>query len=88
MKAPALESPLGQKSIKNRLILDGSIDDVPSEDLFGLAYDDEEEPDDFGGVDILQGFQKIGGNQHAVPCAKRLLRPSLGARSHTGPSRF
>ena len=81
-KFHALESPLGQKSSKNPLIWDGSLDDVPKEDLFGLEYDDED-PDDFGGVDILQGFQKIGGNQHAVPPAKRLSRPNLGARSHT-----
>ena len=83
VKSPILESPLGQKSIKSPLVWGSNFDDVPKEDLFGLDYDDEE-PGDFGGVDILQGFQKIGGNQHTV---KRLSRPNL-ARSHTGPSRF
>ena len=86
-KALILESPLRQKSGKDRLIWDSSIDDAPKEDLFGLEYD-QEEPDDFGGVDILQGFQKIGGTQRAVPSAKRFSRPVLGGRSHTGPSRF
>ena len=86
VKASAFESPLGQKSSKNPLVWGGNLDDVPKDDLFGLEYDDEE-PDDFGGVDILQGFQKIGGSQHTGVSAKRLSRPSLGARSHTFPSR-
>ena len=89
-KAPALESPLGQKSSKTLLGWGSNLNDlsdVPKEDLFGLEYDDEE-PDDFGGLDILQGFQKIGGNQHTGSCAKRLSRPNLGARSHTGHSHF
>ena len=86
--ALALESPLGQKSSKNAPLVWGSIlAEVPKEDLFDLEYDDEE-PDDFSGVDILQGFQKIGGNQHAGPSAKRFPKPTLGARSHTRPSRF
>lgn len=83
VKSPILESPLGQKSIKSPFAWGSNFDDVPKEDLFGLEYDDEE-PGDFSGLDILQGFQKIGGNQHI---AKRLSRPSL-ARNHTGPSRF
>lgn len=83
----AFESPLGQKSSKDSLVWASNLDDVPKEDLFGLEYDDEES-DDFGGVDILQGFQKIGGNQRTGPSAKRVSRPTLGARSHTGPSRL
>ena len=86
-KASALDSPLGQKSSQKSLVWDSKLDDVSKEDLFGLEYDDEE-PDDFGGVDILQGFQKIGGNQHAILSAKRPSRPNLGARSHTVSSRF
>ena len=87
VKAPILESPLGQKSNKTPSIWVGNLNEVPKEGLFGLEYDNDE-PDDFGGVDILQGFQKIGGNQRTGPSAKRLSRPSLGARSHTGPSRL
>lgn len=83
----AFESPLGQKSSKDSLVWASNLDDVPKEDLFGLEYDDEES-DDFGGVDILQGFQKIGGNQRTGPSPKRVSRPTLGARSHTGPSRL
>ena len=87
VKAPALESPLGQKSSRNTIVWDSRHDNVSKEDLFGLKYDDEE-PDDFGGVDILQGFQKIGDSQHAALSTKRPPRPSLGIRSHTGPSCF
>ena len=76
----AFESPLGQKSSKTPLVWDSSLDDVSKEQLFGLEYD-EVEPDDVGGVDILQGFQKIGGNQHTVSSTKRLSRPNLEARS-------
>lgn len=85
--APAYESPLGQRSTKNSLVWGSNVDEVPKEDLFGLEYDDEES-DDFGGLDILQGFQKIGENHRAGPSAKRVSRPNLGARSYTGPSRF
>ena len=82
--APAWDSPLGQKSNRTPHHWDSNIDDVSKEDLFGLEYD-EEEPDDFGGVDILQGFQKIGGNQHPGTSVKKVSRPTLGSRSHTGP---
>ena len=80
----ALESPLEQKSRKTPLLWVSNCDDVPKENLFGLEYDDEE-PDDFSGVDILQGFQKIGGSQHIDPSAERLSRPTLG---HLSPSRL
>lgn len=86
VETTALESPLRQKSARNPLVWESNLDGVPKEDLFGLDYDGEE-PDDSGGVDILQGFQKIGGNQHDGPSAGR-LRPNLGARSHTSPSRL
>ena len=76
-KAPVLESPLGQKSSRNPNIWDSSLDDASKEGIFGLE-NDEEEPDDFGGVDILQGFQKIGGSQHALPSTKRFSRPNMG----------
>ena len=84
VRFPALESPLGQKSRKTPLLWVSNCDNTPKENLFGLEYDDEE-PDDFSGVDILQGFQKIGGNQHIDPPAERLLRPTVG---HLSPSRL
>ncbi|KAL9132401.1 MAG: hypothetical protein Q9175_006426 [Cornicularia normoerica] len=87
VQAPALESPLWQKSSKTPLLWGSNVDDVSKEDWVGLESDDEE-PDDFSGVDILQGFQKIGGNLHMGPSAERSSRPNLGARSHTGPLRF
>lgn len=82
-KTPNLNSPLQQKFNKSPLAF-GSINDADmKEDLFGLDYLDDEEPDDFGGVDILQGFQKIGGNQNIPPSAKESSRPPLGSRSQT-----
>ena len=77
------ESPLKQKSSKSPLRFGSNIDDLPKEDLFGLDFLDENEPDDFGGVDILQGFQKIGGNKPAAVAPKKAVRPSMGERSRT-----
>lgn len=85
-KMPAFESPLKQKSTKSGLVFDSSLEDTSKEELFGLDFQDEEELDDFGGLDILQGFQKIGGNQGLMASTKKGSRPGLGARSHT--SRF
>ena len=85
-KTPAFESPLKQKSTKSPLAFDSSLEDTSKEELFGLDLHDEEELDDFGGLDILQGFQKIGGNQSLTASTKKGSRPALGARSHT--SRF
>ncbi|KAI4155420.1 MAG: hypothetical protein L6R39_001236 [Caloplaca ligustica] len=53
---------------------------------FDIFADEDEEQDDFGGLDLLQGFQRIGRNDKATPKAKKVTRPALGARSHT--SRF
>lgn len=80
--ASSFDSPLQQKSTKSALVFDSNFEDVAKEDLFGLDYLEDEEPDDFGGLDILQGFQKIGGSQNV---AGRSPRPPLAAR-HT--SRF
>ena len=85
-KTPAFESPLKQKSTKSGLAFDSSLEDTSKEELFGLDFHDDEELDDFGGLDILQGFQKIGGNQSLMTSTKKGSRPALGARSHT--SRF
>ncbi len=87
-KTPYLESPIRQKSQKSPCkppAFDTNPDDVSKEDLFSLDLYVDDEPDDFGGLDILQGFQKIGGNKTAKS-AKKSPRPALGARSQT--SRF
>ena len=87
-KTPYLESPIRQKSHKSPCkspAFDNNLDDVSKEDLFGLDLLVDDEPDDFGGLDLLQGFQKIGGNKIIKP-AKNSPRPALGSRSQT--SRF
>ena len=86
LKTPTFDSPLKRKSSNSPLAFGANLDEVPKEDLFGLDLLDDEEPDDFGGLDILQGFQKIGGNQNLLPPANKASRPALGSRSHT--SRF
>lgn len=86
LQVPAFESPLKQKSSKTPLRFGIGIDDSSKEDLFDLAFLEDDEPDDFGGLDILQGFQKIGGNRPPAVPAKKAARPALNARSHT--SRF
>ena len=85
-KTPAFDSPLKQKSTRSALVFDNSLEDTSKEELFGLDFHDDEELDDFGGLDILQGFQKIGGNQSLTASTKKGSRPALGTRSHT--SRF
>ncbi len=82
----AFESPLKQKSSKSPLRFGSDIEDLPKEDLFSFDIFDDDEPDDFGGLDILQGFQKIGGTKPGAAPTKKTSRPSLGSRSHT--SRF
>lgn len=83
-----LESPIRQKSQKSPCkspAFDTNLDDVSKEDIFSLDLYVDDEPDDFGGLDILQGFQKIGGNKNPKS-AKKSSRPALGARSLTSRS--
>jgi len=87
LQAPVHDSPLKQKSSKSPLALGSKLADSAKEDFFGIGLlDDDDEPDDYGGLDILQGFQKIGGNQNPAAGPNKSSRPVLGARSHT--SRF
>ena len=86
LKAPTFDSPLKRKSSNSPLAFGVELEEVPKEDLFGLDLLDDEEPDDFRGLDILQGFQKIGGSKSLLPPTNKASRPALGARSHT--SRF
>ena len=84
LKIPSFDSPL-QRKLPSSGIFDNDFDEFAKEDMFGLDLLEDEEPDDFGGLDILQGFQKIGGN-HNPNSAKKSSRPPLAARSYT--SRF
>ena len=84
-KTPYLESPIRQKSQKSPCkspAFNSSLDDVSKGDLFNLDLFVDDEPDDFGGLDILQGFQKIGGTKN-LNWVKRSPRPALGAKSQT-----
>ena len=56
-----VNSPLQQKSNHPGSLKFNDLDDEAKEDFFDLDFFEDEEPDDFGGLDILQGFQKIGG---------------------------
>ncbi|KAL8964693.1 MAG: hypothetical protein Q9197_006841 [Variospora fuerteventurae] len=50
---------------------------------FDSFAEEENEIDDPGRLDILLGFQKIGGNHYATPNMKKAARPVLGPRGHT-----
>lgn len=77
---PSCTSSPQQKSNKASLETHDNFKDVEKEELFGLDYLDDEDSDDFGGLDILQGFQKIGGSHNSSGHVGRSPRP---ARSHT-----
>ncbi|KAI9881360.1 MAG: hypothetical protein M1830_003367 [Pleopsidium flavum] len=64
LKAPALNSHLRQKSPSKSPVFGAAVFGMPQDDLFGVdLFTDEDPANYFGGVDILQGFQKIGGKQ-------------------------
>ena len=87
LSAPFLESPVRQKSPSKSPAYDSNIINFPKDDFFGLDFFADEDADDFGGLDILQGFQKIGEKDKENVSAKRVMaRPPLGGRSVT--SRF
>ena len=83
LNTPYLKSPTRQRSPLKSILLDKEAANTDKEDLFGLDLLDEDEPEDLGSLDLLQGFQKIGGQKHATPSAKKPSRPALGARYHT-----
>ena len=92
-KTPYLDSPIRPQKAATKLHLndahdESTYDNAENEAFFNLDFlaNENDEQDDFGGLDILQGFQKIGRNQNQTPKAKKTGRPPLGARSHT--SRF
>jgi hypothetical protein len=57
-------------------------------EFFGLDFFNASEETDFGGIDLMQGFQKIGDKENeAIGKRKdKAGRPPFGARSAT--SRF
>ena len=83
LRAPYLDSPIRRGSPPKTTGLDENGTGDDKEDLFGLEYLDDEDVDEFSGLDLLQGFQKIGGQKNTIFSAKKPARPSLGSRSHT-----
>ncbi|MCJ1318362.1 hypothetical protein MMC15_003690 [Xylographa vitiligo] len=100
LQAPFNESPIRRKSptksprkspIKSPLF--GSIfDNLPKDDFFGIDFLADDDGDDFAGLDLMQGFQRIGEKEKEKDKenidfkSKKPTRPLLGPRSHT--SRF
>ena len=83
LRAPYLDSPIRRGSPPKTTSLDENVTGDDKEDLFGLKDFDEEDVDEFNGLDLLQGFQKIGGQKNTFSSAKKPARPYLGSRSHT-----
>ncbi|KAL8944418.1 MAG: hypothetical protein Q9216_000469 [Gyalolechia sp. 2 TL-2023] len=90
-KTAYLDSPIRSQKSATRLRFNENIQDhqvhhkKENERLFSLDLLAEEDDgqNDFRHLDILQGFQKIGGNQNPAPKSKKPTRPVLGTRSHT-----
>ena len=83
LNAPGLESPTRQDSGNSPISLNSYALNPEKQDIFGLDLSADEEPDDFSGLDLLQGFQKIGGNKVSYFSPSKAPRPPIGARSHT-----
>lgn len=78
-----LDSPTRQKSSKSPTTCNDNPFNPGKEDIFDLGFFADEEPDDFGGLDLLQGFQKIGGNRNPSISPNKTSLSSAGVRSHT-----
>ena len=100
LQAPFIESPIRRKSPSKspcksptKSPMFGSIfDNLPKDDFFGIDFLADDGDDDFAGLDLLQGFQRIGEKEKEKDkenidlTSKKPTRPSLGLRSYT--SRF
>ena len=86
LHVPFLNSPTCRTPGKSSIALDDDFIRTDKEDIFGLDLFADEAPDDIGGLDLLQGFQKIGGNKNLSTTPSKMSRSPLGNRSQT--SRF
>ncbi|MCJ1373548.1 hypothetical protein MMC20_004776 [Loxospora ochrophaea] len=87
LKAPFLDSPLKRNSpVKSPTTNATDLVDFSKNDFFGLDLFVDDDADEVAGLDILQGFQKIGEKENEAMGKKKMARPSLGGRSAT--SRF
>ena len=82
-QTPTNESPLKLKSSQPLPDFGDGLEDTGKYDIFGIDISDDGEPDDYSGLDILQGFQKIGGNHQ--PLAGPSRSPSV---VHRGRGQF
>lgn len=80
---PIFDSPSLKKSGS---LPDRYNEDLEKEDIFSLNLCHEEDPDEFYGLDLLQGFQKIGGNKTMYLTPTKSSKQSSGPRNHV--SRF
>lgn len=80
---PIFDSPSLKKSGR---LADRYNDDLEKEDIFSLNLCHEEDPDEFCGLDLLQGFEKIGGNKNIYLTPTKSSKQSSGPRNHV--SRF
>lgn len=84
--APFLDSPTRMKPGKSPVMSNNGLFNQEKEDIFDLEFFANEEPDDLGGLDLLQGFQKIGGNRNTSLSPNKTSKQPVGVRGHT--SRF
>lgn len=78
-----LDSPTHQKPKKSPGASNNNLFNPEKEGVFDLGFFADEEPDGFGGLDLLQGFQKIGGNRNPSVSPNKTSRPSVGVWGHT-----
>lgn len=81
--SPFPASPVQKRHGKPSITVDGDLSGDPKDDFFGLDLSADDEPDDFGGFDILQSFQKIGGARNPPKPGIRVSKPALGTRNGT-----
>lgn len=81
--SPFPASPVQKRCGKPSVTNDDNLLADSKDDFFGLDLSADDEPDDFGGFDILQSFQKIGGVRNPPKSGIGVTRPALGPRSRT-----
>lgn len=79
--SPFPASPIQKRCGKPIITVDGDLLVDSKDEFFGLDLSADDEPDDFGGFDILQSFQKIGGARNQPKPGIRVTRPALGTRN-------
>ena len=81
--SPFPASPVQRRCGKPSVTIGGDLLRDSKDEFFGLDLLADDEPDDFGGFDILQSFQKIGGARNQPKPGTRVTRPALGTPNRT-----